>query len=325
MGTVYRGWQLSVDREVAIKVIHPRLASDRTAVKRFLREARLSSRLEPAEHRQRLRLRPDRRRRPLHRDGAAARPHARARARAGQPLPLRRAIDDRSRSCATRSRPRTTQGIIHRDLKPGNIVILDEPPGRDLVKVLDFGLAKSLVSDATSRVTQTDADARHAAVHAARADRGQPTDQRSDLYALGCILLRAARRDAAVPAREHAHACSRAHMSEPPPALPPTCRRARRRSSIACSRRCRSSACRPPARCAGSSRATSMAAEPISAVRRVDARHGHRRRVGRAGLEHRRTAAVARRSRRAVARRSARSPPASSRSCRAVGRRPRRV
>ena len=45
MGTVYRGWQLSVDREVAIKVIHPKLSNDRSAVKRFLREARLASRL----------------------------------------------------------------------------------------------------------------------------------------------------------------------------------------------------------------------------------------------------------------------------------------
>ncbi|HSS02930.1 MAG TPA: serine/threonine-protein kinase, partial [Kofleriaceae bacterium] len=45
MGAVYRGWQLSVDREVAIKVIDPRLSGDRGVVKRFLREARLSSRL----------------------------------------------------------------------------------------------------------------------------------------------------------------------------------------------------------------------------------------------------------------------------------------
>jgi hypothetical protein len=45
MGTVYRGWQLSVDREVAIKVIHPKLSDDRSAVKRFLREARRASRL----------------------------------------------------------------------------------------------------------------------------------------------------------------------------------------------------------------------------------------------------------------------------------------
>src|SRR5215831_11408933 len=45
MGAVYRGWQLSVDREVAIKVIDPRLSSNRIVVKRFLREARLSSRL----------------------------------------------------------------------------------------------------------------------------------------------------------------------------------------------------------------------------------------------------------------------------------------
>lgn len=37
MGTVYRAQQISVGREVAIKVIHPRLGGDRTAAKRFLR------------------------------------------------------------------------------------------------------------------------------------------------------------------------------------------------------------------------------------------------------------------------------------------------
>ena len=45
MGTVYRGWQHSVDREVAIKVVHAKLVDDRSAIKRFLREARLASRL----------------------------------------------------------------------------------------------------------------------------------------------------------------------------------------------------------------------------------------------------------------------------------------
>src|SRR5947207_5580551 len=45
MGTVYRAVEIGVDREVAIKVIHSKHASDRVSVKRFLREARLASRL----------------------------------------------------------------------------------------------------------------------------------------------------------------------------------------------------------------------------------------------------------------------------------------
>src|SRR5688500_2389009 len=45
MGAVYRALQGSVGREVAIKVIDPRLSTGRLAAKRFLREAKLASRL----------------------------------------------------------------------------------------------------------------------------------------------------------------------------------------------------------------------------------------------------------------------------------------
>src|SRR5437764_13181665 len=45
MGAVYRGNQLSVGRDVAIKVVTPNLVADATTIKRFLREAKLASRL----------------------------------------------------------------------------------------------------------------------------------------------------------------------------------------------------------------------------------------------------------------------------------------
>src|SRR5262249_31050129 len=45
MGTVYRGTQRSVGRDVAIKLVMPRLMSDPVVIKRFLREARLASKL----------------------------------------------------------------------------------------------------------------------------------------------------------------------------------------------------------------------------------------------------------------------------------------
>ena len=45
MGAVYRGTQHSVDREVAIKVVTPQLVTDTDVIKRFLREAKLASKL----------------------------------------------------------------------------------------------------------------------------------------------------------------------------------------------------------------------------------------------------------------------------------------
>jgi serine/threonine protein kinase len=79
-------------------------------------------------------------------------------------------------------------GIVHRDLKPSNIVILDDPPGRDLVKVLDFGLAKSLAQDTGSIVTNTDALLGTPLYMSPEQIEGKDSDQRADLYSFGCIL-----------------------------------------------------------------------------------------------------------------------------------------
>ncbi|MBZ0237463.1 MAG: protein kinase, partial [Deltaproteobacteria bacterium] len=45
MGMVYRGLQISIGREVAIKVVHPAMLGDRNAARRFLREVSLAARL----------------------------------------------------------------------------------------------------------------------------------------------------------------------------------------------------------------------------------------------------------------------------------------
>ena len=186
MGTVYRGWQLSVDREVAIKVVSPKFASDRNAVKRFLREARLASRLSQPNVVN------------VYDFGQAGSilylvmELLRGRTLATE-LGERGRLDTR-RTCVIAAQlcdaldAAHAQGIVHRDLKPSNIVILDHPPGRDLVKVLDFGLAKSLVQDSGSAVTNSDALLGTPLYMAPEQIDGGESDQRADLYALGCIL-----------------------------------------------------------------------------------------------------------------------------------------
>src|SRR5262249_36018619 len=77
-------------------------------------------------------------------------------------------------------------GLIHRDVKPSNIWI--DPRGK--VKLLDFGLARAGDADASlsaeNRVIGTPA------YMAPEQARGETVDARADLFALGCVLYRAA-------------------------------------------------------------------------------------------------------------------------------------
>jgi len=77
--------------------------------------------------------------------------------------------------------------IVHRDLKPSNIMLLAS--GRDLIKVLDFGLAKSVATDQTP-TTMTGAGALLGtpAFMPPEIALGQPCDGRADLYSLGVVL-----------------------------------------------------------------------------------------------------------------------------------------
>jgi serine/threonine-protein kinase len=89
------------------------------------------------------------------------------------------------------------QGIIHRDLKPANIKV--QPDGR--VKVLDFGLAKTMEAAVTPSVvgqlatvtspamTEAGVVLGTAAYMSPEQARGQPLDKRSDIWSFGCILF----------------------------------------------------------------------------------------------------------------------------------------
>lgn len=80
-----------------------------------------------------------------------------------------------------------TQGIIHRDLKPGNLMVVDEN-GKQTVKVIDFGLAKTFGADAVKDLTQTGLTIGTPAYMSPEQVQGLPLDARSDIYAFGCVF-----------------------------------------------------------------------------------------------------------------------------------------
>ena len=185
MGCVYRAAQHSVNREVAIKVVHANLVSDPAVIKRFLREAKLASRLSHPNAVSVMDFgQTD--------DGlfylvmelldgktldAELEHHGTFDAR--KLIRVGMAVCDALEAAHALS-------IIHRDLKPSNIMMLDT--ARDFVKVLDFGLAKSLANETMSEMTGSGNMIGTPAYMPPERACGESGDARSDLYSLGCIL-----------------------------------------------------------------------------------------------------------------------------------------
>lgn len=82
------------------------------------------------------------------------------------------------------------QGMIHRDLKPENIIVLQTREG-EIVKVLDFGLAKLRESSEMLEVTSRGAIVGTPYYMSPEQVRGESVDQRSDIYSLGALMYKA--------------------------------------------------------------------------------------------------------------------------------------
>jgi serine/threonine protein kinase len=216
MGTVYRGNQHSVGREVAIKVVLPKLVSEPTTVKRFLREAKLSSRLSHPNAVSVLDFGQTT-------DGlfylvmelVVGRTLDAILAKEGTLSP-ERVVRIATQVCDALEGAHQLQ-IVHRDLKPANVMLL--ATGRDLVKVLDFGLAKSLTPDAKSTLVTNEGQLLGTPAYMPpELVTGMPCDGRADLYSLGVILYRAL--SGKLPfVGNSAHEIIAMHVAEPPKPL----------------------------------------------------------------------------------------------------------
>jgi eukaryotic-like serine/threonine-protein kinase len=186
MGTIYKATHLRLDKSVAVKLINPNLSTDAEFVRRFQREAKAASRLE-------------------HPNIAVAHDFGattdgtlymvmefvdgqtlRDVLRADGPLDPPRIVRI-LRQVADALERAHEQSVVHRDLKPQNIMLAKGRKGQEVVKLLDFGIAKSL-SDGPTQLTATGLVLGTPQYMSPEQVQATTIDGRSDLYALGVIL-----------------------------------------------------------------------------------------------------------------------------------------
>jgi len=199
MGEVYRARDTKLERDVAVKVLPHAFTSNPERLARFLREARMLAALnhpnidaiygfEEAEGIRFLVLELVEGQTVA--DILADVSHQRSQ---GPGLPIRDALSI-ARQIAEALDAAHEKGIIHRDLKPANIKIT---PG-GVVKVLDFGLAKTAgdgsTPDLTHSPTKTVSHTSEGAVMGTpgymspEQAQGKVVDKRTDIWAFGCVL-----------------------------------------------------------------------------------------------------------------------------------------
>jgi len=189
MGRVYLARQLDLGRQVVVKVMHDHVAADPTFCERFQRETLVMARFQHPfavtlydaslndpqgpcivmEYIRGISLDTL-----LHRNGRLT--PTRVGRLLGQLCEVLQAAHN--------------EGIIHRDLKPANLMVVDPDTPYEMIKVMDFGLAK-LVSPEFSHqnpLTNSEVTVGTPGYMCPEQARGEPMDHRGDLYSVGAIL-----------------------------------------------------------------------------------------------------------------------------------------
>jgi len=188
IGRVYRALHVQLGRPVALKLLHPDLSGRKDMHMRFEREARAASRLNHVgsvmvfdfgSWNKMLYL---------------AMELVEGRSlddiiRKDSPLSVARVVDLGGQICDALEVAHAI-GLLHRDLKPENVLVATSSEGREHIKICDYGLAY-LIGDANQnapRLTREGTVAGTPTFMAPEQILSRTLDQRTDLYALGCVL-----------------------------------------------------------------------------------------------------------------------------------------
>lgn len=187
MGYVFRAWQLSTHRQVAIKVIAERFVDDRRTLARFVREIRFTAGLM-SPHTVRVHdagVLPDGS--PfLVMELLSGQPLSKIVATEG-PLDVARAVHIAVQICLSISEAHA-QGLIHRDLKPGNVMVQNIAANREFAHVLDFGLVRDVAEDAMHLTTEGAITGTLAYI-SPEAVEGRIVGKAADIYSIGALLF----------------------------------------------------------------------------------------------------------------------------------------
>jgi serine/threonine protein kinase/Tol biopolymer transport system component len=230
MGEVYRARDSKLSRDVAIKVLPEAFAQDGERMARFEREARLLATLNHPNIASIYGVEESGSADALVMELAEG-PTLADRLRSG-PIPLHEALAI-ARQIADALEYAHERAVVHRDLKPANIKISRE----DTVKILDFGLAKAVLSE-TSATDPADSPTLSqitiesgvllgtAAYMAPEQAKAKPVDRRADIWAFGCVLYEVLTAKRAFPGDAVAETLAAVLKNEPdwsqlPSATPP--------------------------------------------------------------------------------------------------------
>jgi len=156
MGTVFEAESTSLGRRCAIKFLRPELAGGACTAPRLEREARLLARLEHEHITTVFDFGWLDERTPYFVMEYLQGHTLRERLRSAQPLPVELCLQLLQQACRAMAHAHAA-GVVHRDLKPDNLMLLEHSDGRPWLKILDFGIARSLL-EGDAALTPTGAE-----------------------------------------------------------------------------------------------------------------------------------------------------------------------